>query len=427
MSGHASAPDAASTAPPSAWELPDYRRFLAARSVAMFGATLSQVAFPILVYRMTGSAALTALTAVVETLPYLLVGLVAGALADRWDRRRTIVVGEVGSGLALLTVPAAASADALTIGHLLAAATVVSTLFVFTDAATFGLVPRLVGRDRVASATSLLTSVGTLLGLVGPVAGGVLVAVIDPAWVLGADGAAYLVSAAIIAGIRTETSPSAPRADDDPPPRLRTSIAEGIDFIRHHPLVLRLTVLGIGCSLASGALTGLLVVLGVDRLGLRDDDPLIGWLFAAGAAGSLLATLLLPRLQRRVGVGIITTAGYALAWVALLTASVATGLALALPAILIFHLAATTVIVNGIITRQVVTPDVLQGRVNTTARLIAWGGSPLGAGLAGVLAEGVGTGWALRIVGSGLAISLVLAVATGLAKTPLLEHLDTPQ
>lgn len=411
--------------PPRAWDVPEYRRFLLARSVAIFGSALSQVAFPILVFRMTGSAALTALTAVVETLPYLVVGLLAGALADRWDRRRTIVAGEIGSGLALLSVPAAAAADALTVPHLLLTATAVSTFFVFTDAATFGLVPRLVGRERVASATATLAGVGTLIAVVGPVAGGVLVAVIDPAWVLGVDGVAYLVSAAVIAGIGVEAG-AAP-AGAGPPVRLRTSIAEGLRFIRHHPLVLRLTVLGIGCSLASGALTGLLVVLGVDRLGLADDDPLLGWLFAAGAAGSLLATLLLPRLQRHLGVGLITTAGYAIAWAALVVVSVSRDLALALPAVLVFHLAATTVIVNGIITRQVVTPDALQGRVNTTARLIAWGGSPLGAGLAGVLAEGVGTGGALRIVGSGLAMSVVLALVTGLVRTPRLDLLDAAE
>lgn len=411
--------------PPRAWDVPAYRRFLLARTVAIAGGTLSQVAFPILVYRMTGSAALTALTAVVETLPYLLVGLVAGALADRWDRRRTIVVGEIGSGLALLTVPAASAAGALTVVHLLAAATVVSTLFVFTDAATFGLVPRLVGRDRVASATSTLASVGTVLGLIGPVVGGILVATLDPAWVLGLDGVGYLVSAAVIAALPTaavaapsDRTPSSPDAGG-----LRRSIAEGVRFIRHQPLVLRLTLLGIGCSLATGALTGLLVVLGVDQFGLADDDPVIGWLFAAAAAGSLIASLALPRLQARTGVGTITTTGFATAWAALLLLTFAGSVAVAVPLIVLFHLATTTVIINGIITRQVVTPDDLQSRVNTTARLVAWGGSPLGAGVAGLLAEALGTAWALRILGSGLAISAVLAVTSGLWRTPRIDDL----
>ncbi|GAA1932620.1 MFS transporter [Nocardioides hwasunensis] len=404
----------------SAWEVPDYRRFLLARTVAMAGGTLAQVAMPILVFQLTGSAAWTALTAVVETLPYLVVGLPAGALADRWDRRRTLVVGEVLSAGALLTVPLATWVGVLSVGQVLAVAAVVSTAFVFTDAATFGLVPALVERERIPSATSVLVTVGTTLGLVGPVVSGVLVVVLGPAVVLGVDGVAYAVSAAVLAGLAVP-------ATDAPPPvrrRLRVEIGEGLAFIRDHALVRRLTLLGIGNSLAGGAVTGLLVVVGVQQLGLGADDARIGWLFAAGAAGSLLASTMLPRLQRRVAVGAITTGGFAVALVGVLALSASGRLVPALVAVAAFHLASTTLIVNGIVTRQVVTPAVLQSRVNTTARLVAWGGSPLGAALGGVLAETVGTDWALRVAAFGLAASLAAALATKLRSTPLLGDLE---
>ncbi len=93
----------------------------------------------------------------------------------------------------------------------------------------------------------------------------------------------------------------------------------------------------------------------------------------------------------------------------------------ALPLLAVLNFAMTTLIVNGIVARQVVTPDHLQSRVNTTARLIAWGGSPLGAALGGVVAGAAGTEWALRVAAVGLLASLVGAVLAGVPRFP---HLD---
>lgn len=404
----------------SALEDPTYRRFLAARTVAMAGNALTLVALPVLVYRLTGSASLTALVTAVETAPYLVLGLPAGALVDGWNRRRVLVVTGAASGLAMLSVPVADALGVLGFAQLLVVAAVVSSLFVFADAASFGVVPQMVGRDRVPSATSTLVTVGTTIGLVGPVVSGVLVTVTSPALVLGLDGVAYLAAAAITARLRWSGSddvrPAGPR-------HLRAEVMEGLRYLWEIRVVRWLTVLGTGASLAGGATTGLLVVVGVEQLGLASDDPALGWLFAAGATGTFVASLALPRLQRRVGVGVITTTGYAVGLAVLVALSVTSTLAWALPLLAVLNLAMTTLIVNGIITRQVVTPDHLQSRVNTTARLIAWGGSPLGAALAGVVAEAAGTPWALRMAAAGLLASLVGAVLAGVPRFPRVADL----
>lgn len=99
-------------------------------------------------------------------------------------------------------------------------------------------------------------------------------------------------------------------------------------------------------------------------------------------------------------------------------------LALALVLLACFHLASTTLIVNGIVVRQVVTPDALQGRVNTTARMIAWGGSPLGAAAAGAVAGTAGVEWALRLAAGALLVSLVGALVWGVVRYPRLSALE---
>lgn len=409
------------TGPASALAHPTYRRFLAARTIAMAGNALSLVAFPVLVYALTGSATLTALVAAAETAPYLLVGLPAGALVDRWNRRRVLVLTGAGSGAALLTVPLADALGVLGFTQLLVVATTVATLFVFADAASFGVVPQMVGRERVASATSALVSVGTAIGLVGPLVSGVLVTTTSPALVIGVDALAYLAAATVIARLRWPGSEGVPEAGPDR--RLRSEVAEGLRYIWAMPVVRWLTLLGTGASLAGGATTGLLVVVGVEQLGLGADSPALGWLFAAGAAGTFAASLLLPRLQSRVGVGVITTTGYAVALACVLTLSFARSAPAALPVLAVLNFAMTTLIVNGIVTRQVVTPDHLQSRVNTTARLIAWGGSPLGAALGGVVAGAAGTPWALRAASLGLLVSLAAAVLVGVPRFARLDVL----
>ncbi|MCY7401079.1 MAG: MFS transporter [Nocardioides sp.] len=400
---------------------PTYRRFLAARTVAMAGNALTLVALPVLVYRLTGSAALTAAIAAVQAAPYLVFGLPAGALADRWNRRRVLVIAGALSGLAMLTVPLADALGVLSFTQLVVVAATISSLFVFADAASFGMVPQMVGRHRVASATSTLVTVGTAIGLVGPLVSGVLVTVTSPSLVLGVDGLAYLVAAAVTARLRWAGSEEVRPAVPDR--RLRAEVAEGLHYIWAMPVVRWLTILGAGASLAGGAVSGLLVVVGVEQLGLATDSPRLGWLFAAGAVGTFVASLALPRLQRAAGVGIITTVGYATGLVALLTLSFTTTVLLALPLLLLLNLALTALIVNGIVTRQVVTPDRLQSRVNTTARLIAWGGSPLGAALGGVIAGAASTQWALRVASLGLAASLVGALLAGVPRFPRLAAL----
>ncbi len=400
---------------------PTYRQFLVARTVAMTGNALSLVALPVLVYALTGSATLTALVAAAQTAPYLLVGLPAGALVDRWNRRRVLVLTGAGSGLALLTVPAADALGVLGLPQLLLVATTVATLFVFADAASFGVVPQIVGRERVASATSTLVSVGTAVGLVGPLVSGVLVTATSPALVIGVDGLAYLVAATVTARLRWPGSEGVREATPDR--RLRREVAEGLRYIWAMPVVRWLTILGTGASLAGGATNGLLVVVGVEQLGLGADSPVLGWLFAAGATGTFAASLLLPRLQSRWGVGVITTTGYAVALASVLALSVARSVPAALPVLVVLNFAMTTLIVNGIVTRQVVTPDHLQSRVNTTARLIAWGGSPLGAALGGVVAGAAGTPWALRAASLGLLVSLTAALLVGVPRFARLDAL----
>jgi len=371
---------------------PDFRRYWTARAVSLTGSMVTYVVLPVLVYRMTGSGLWTALVAAGEALPYLCFGLVAGALADRADRKRLMVAADLASAAVLLTVPVAYVAGALTPAHVVAAGFGVQTLFVFFDAANFGALPALAGRARLATATSSVHAMTTVLDLSVPVAAGAVLAIVPPAPLLLLDVVSFVASAFLIKGIVRALSSDRTGAEPaDRSGRWRRDIAEGLRFLVRHPVVRVQTMISVLSCVAFGILVGQLVPWADVVLDVPTDDGRLGLLYAAWGAGGLIASAVFPRLLRAVGEIHVMLGAMPLAAV--------TGLVLAssrhwLVAVVSMALWATPVsvaILNAITLRTKVTPDRLQSRVNTTGRMLGFGlGTPVGALLGGLITHSYG-------------------------------------
>jgi MFS family permease len=398
------------------------RTFVLSRGVSWSGNALTAVALPVLVYTTTGDAALLGLVATMEALPYLLLALPVGALVDGWDARRTMLATTWLSAAATAAVPLAALGGTPHPALLVGVAAVVSSLFVFFDAASFAAVPALAGRDRVGAATTRMTTVYTVIGIAGPLAGAAAVSGLGAPAVLTLDALSYAASALLLTRVRWTpvARPASPRR------RLGAEVREGLRHIRRTPLVRDLTLLGFGSSLTGGAVTGTLVVMIARGLHEPADGPALGVLAAAAAVGTLAASRALGAIQRRIGVGVIAIAALA-AQAALTAAWAAVGsLVVAVLVLAAWQAATSTVALSGIVVRQTVTPAHLQGRVNTTARMVAWGGQPVGAGLGGLLAASCGIRIAILVTGLGALASLAGALASGLRRAPRLAELPVP-
>jgi MFS family permease len=351
----------------------------------------------------------TALLAAFTVLPYLCFGLFAGVLADRADRRRLMVLCDLINAALLGSIPLAAAFGLLTVAHIYVVALLSATAFVWFDAANFGALPALVGRERILQANSAIWSSSTLIEIVMPSVGGVLATTIGAANTLSLDALSYLLSAVALALIpRALNSGRAASNEGALLQRTLRDIGEGLRFIRGHELVRTLTLLGFGVSFTSGAVFGLIVVFGVRGLGLTDSDPRLGWLFSASAIGALLASLALPALTKRFAVQQITLWGLFANVISLLLFIAAPNLPAALVGYLVWTLCNTLIVINGISLRQMVTPEPLLSRVNVTARMIAWGGSPFGAAVGGLLAERMDIRSAYLLMTIGIAISTLL-------------------
>jgi hypothetical protein len=311
--------------------------------------------------------------------------------------------------LLLGSIPLASLLHVLTLAQIYTVALLSATAFVWFDAANFGAVPALVGRGRLIAANSALWTASTMADIVGPSLAGFCVVLVGPASTISADAASYLLSALSLALI--------PRAFN----QLRHSggglwlknsmrdIREGLHFLWRHASVRTLTVLGIGCALTAGAVQGLLVVYGIRALGLATTDPRIGFLFGAGATGALVSNLLLPVLVKRVSVGRITMVGLLFNLLLLVALAFAPTFLAGMLCYGLWLGCNHMININGILLRQIVTPDYLQSRVNASARMVMVAANPLGAALGGVLAEQTTVRIALLIMASGVALSLFLS------------------
>jgi hypothetical protein len=307
------------------------------------------------------------------------------------------------------TVPVAALFGALTTWHVLAVAFGVGCGFCWFDAAAWGAFVRLVGKARITRANSLIMSTEIVLEISAPAAAGLVAAIADPTAVLGADALTYLVSAALLTRIRSELDGG---GDPGVARRLWAEIGEGLRYLWRTPVLRTLTAAGFGLNFACGGVLGLLVVHADQALGLSPDDRRLGLLYTAGAIGSLIAAVLLPRASRTIGQGMVSIAGLAVFVAAVVALAGTSAFAIALAVWAIWAVARLTVNANGITVRQLLTPDDMQGRVNTTGRMMAWGGTPFGALVGGLTADAYGVRAAYLVLAVPAVLSLVLLLAS---------------
>jgi MFS family permease len=361
------------------------------------------IALPLLAIRLTDSPALVAGVAIASRLPWLLFALVAGALADRLDRRRTMILVDLFRAglLGALALATAAGVANLPLLYLVAFALgVAETLF---DTSAQSIMPNLVEGEQLSKANGRLYAVElTMNQFVGPPLGGFLAAIAIGA-AFGTGAAAYLLAAASLLLIRGSFRP----VREGPPTRLHEDIAEGLRYLLGHRLLRVLAIMvGIG-NLSSTAAFSVFVLYAVEPGPLGLDEVGFGLMTTALAVGSLVGSFLVERLERLLGRANLL----AVSMVSFAATVIAPVLTTNVPLIaLIWVVTGAIGIAWNVITvslRQKIVPDALLGRVNATYRLLAWGTMPLGAALGGLIGETLGLAAVFWIFGA-LQAALIL-------------------
>jgi MFS family permease len=392
----------------SPWDLRDYRIIAVGEGVSALGDAVTFTALPLLVLALTGSGTIMGVVAALQTLPDLVIGLPAGALADRWDRRRMMIWADLGRALLTALIPLAALLGAPTIVVILLVVAPINALRVLFMAAWTGAIPRLVGRSLIGPGSSYLEAIFSLGFIVGPGLAGLLVSRIGGAATLAIDAASFLVSAAALLLVRT---PLHGERTDDSGRDLLGEIREGLRFVRDHPLLrAALAYWGAIGILTAGLIPALTYLIERER-GQGPDS--FGLVISAYSLGTLLGALGAARLTRgRLGVllvgGGLVVGGVIFAIAFVVPTDWVAGLSL------VGGVANSLVLVSYVTIRASSAPDELLGRVGATTRMISVGLSPLGAAIAGILLDAVGGELTLELMALGLIVS---AVAAGLSPT----------
>ena len=285
----------ATPAAPPLWRNRDFTLLWTSQVASTVGTRVTAVAYPLLVLLLTGSPALAGVVAFAQTLPYLLIFLPGGAWVDRWDRRRTMVVCELGRAVALGSVAAVALAGgvaAVSVWQLAAVAFVEGCLFVLFDLAEGAALPHLVHETQLPTAIAYNQARTQGADLVGQPLGGVLFT-LTPAAPFLVDAVTYLASGGAVAAIRSRL-----QADRAPSTvRMRTQIAEGLRFVLASAFLRDSVLVVAGMNLV---FNGLFLALVVRAQDLGASPAQIGLMLGVYGAGALLGALAAPWLHRRL-------------------------------------------------------------------------------------------------------------------------------
>jgi MFS family permease len=363
----------------------DYAKLWTASAVSNVGDGMMLAAGPLLLASLTDDPALVGGAVFAQQLPWLLFALVSGVYVDRLDRRRLIVVVNLCRGAIVAGLAAAVWADVVTVPLVYLVCFLLGTAETLADNAFSALLPGIVSSRALPRANARLFAtniVGNQLG--GPPLGAYLF-VVAAAVPFGLDAATFVAAALLIGALRHRPAEPPTEAERR---GLRADIAEGVRALWHHPVLRMIALCLCLMNVTLMAAFSLLVLYARERLGL----PPVGYgvLLAMSAAGALLGTLVVSRLERRFGAAWVLRVG--------LVIETATHLVLALDRIP--WVAAVTLFVFGVhaacwgtiavTVRQRAVPDRLRGRTNSVYFLFGVGGSALGALLGGLVARPLG-------------------------------------
>lgn len=368
---------------------PNYGIYASGNAISLVGTWMQRVAVGWLTWQLTESGAWLGAIAFADLFPTVLIGPLAGAAADRWDRLKALRAGQVLLMLQALLLFILTATGAITIWLLLALSLFLGVVAAFNQPARLALIPSLVPRDDLAAAVAINSIVFNSARFLGPAAAGVIIVTVGIAAAFAVNAASYLVFLAALSRIRLraqETPADGPRAG------LFAEVAAGLGYALRHP--------GIGPLLLL-----LLAVASCARPFVELLPGFAGAVFAAGAEGLAMMTSTVGLGAVSGGLWLAQRAGRGLTTVTLTSPLVLAGallvfvaggsLWLALPALFV---AGFAMVCGGVGTQtllQLSVEGALRGRVMSLYGLIFRGGPALGALAMGALSELVGLRWPL--------------------------------
>lgn len=379
-----------------------FRWLLSATVVNNVGDGIALSAGPLLVASQTRDPLLVSMALLSQYLPVLILGVIGGAVADRVDRRRMVVVVDLGRAIVLVALVATIVSGTVNIAVVLVALFILGTAETFADAASSTLLPGLVRREDLGIANARMMGGFVLTNqLVAPPIGAFLFAV-GMALPFASNAACFALGALLVTRVATSA-----RTEPREPSGLRADMVEGVRWLVAHPPMRTLALTIFTFNVTYGAAWSVLVLYADEQLGM--DELGFGFLTTAVAVGGLIGIVSYGRLERRFSLGDIMRVGLVIETGTHLVFALTTSAAVALLTMVVFGAHAFVWGTTSTVVRQRAVPDELLGRVGGVYRVAVMGGLVIGTPIGGVVARtfGIAAPFWFGFVGSALLVAIL--------------------
>jgi MFS family permease len=381
--------------PASARRPPQARPLLRNRSFALFwggqtlaslGSSFALIAMPLLVFQATGQVVQMGLVTATFTISQLVAGVFAGQLIDSFNRRSLMIVCDASRALIFATIPLAWLLVGPQIWLIYVVTALGAMLGMIFQVGFVTTVANLVEKEQIITANGYINASMAITAMIGPLLGGVAIEHFGPAIALGAQAAAFAVSALSLLFIRLRPAPAgeSAKAEDK---GMRAMLA-GVRFLFAQPVLRAVTVLLLAYGLATGA--GLDLFIFHIKNDLHQGGTAIGFVFAASSIGAIIGSLGAGSIRRWLGFGPSYLGATIVSGIPLILVGLASNLYALVALAAFFQLASMVQGINSMSLRQEVTPGALLGRVTSAFWTFSGLMTPLGAALGTVLAANIG-------------------------------------
>ncbi len=393
------------------WRHSDFLKLWSAETISQVGSQVTGLALPLVaIITLDVSAFEVALLGVIEFAPFILISLPAGVWVDRLPRRPILIVGDLGRAVLLATIPIAFAVDALTMWQLYVVGFFFGVLTVFFDVAYQSYLPALVERDQLVDGNSKLEISRSGAQLAGPALAGILIQVLKAPLAILLDAISFLVSGLFVLAIRKHEAVPDREPGRSPLHGMRAELSEGVRYVLGHRYLRWIAASTATFNFFGSMMGAIFLVYAVRELELGAGT--IGIVFAIGNVGYLVGAVVTNRLSARIGVGPAIVVGAFLGVGSLLVplAPKSEPIPWLISSGVLIGFGVVLYNVTQLSFRQAITPERLQGRMNSVMRFIVWGVMPLGTLLGGAIATAVDLRTAIWVgaIGQSLAFLPVL-------------------
>lgn len=389
------------------WRHRDFLNLWSAETISQLGSQVSQLALPLVaILVLEVSAFEVALLGVVGFAPFILISLPAGVWVDRLRRKPILVVADLGRAIMLGSIPVAHWLGVLTIWQLYVVGFVIGVLTVFFDVSYQSYLPSLVARERLVEGNSKLEVSRSGAQLGGPGLAGALVEALTAPVAVLVDALSFLASALFLFRIeQEERSPTRPERKAGA--GMKAEVLEGLRYVVGNRYLRWIAASTATFNFFSNVIFSIFLVYAVRELEIG--PGLIGAIFSLASVGYLLGALLANRISRRFGVGpgIIIGAAGSISLLLLAAAPRSNPIPFVVAGMGISALGIPIYNITQVSFRQAITPERLQGRMNSVMRFVVWGVIPLGSLLGGALASWFSLRFAIWVGAIGISLAVL--------------------